>query len=44
MDSFELNKIVGAVLFTGLCLLALNITAEAIFAPREPERRVSKST
>jgi len=39
MDSFEFNKIVGAVLFTGLCLLALNITAEAIFAPHEPEKK-----
>jgi cytochrome c len=38
MDSFEFNKIVGAVLFTGLCLLALNITAEAIFAPHHPEK------
>jgi cytochrome c len=33
MNSFEFNKIVGAVLFTCLALLALNITAEAIFAP-----------
>ena len=39
MDSFEVNKIVGAVLGTGLCILALNITAEAIFAPREPEKK-----
>jgi len=38
MDSFEFNKIVGAVLFTGLCLLALNITAEAIFAPHHPAK------
>ena len=38
MDSFEINKIVGAVLFTGLCLLALNITAEAIFAPHHPAK------
>ena len=38
MDSFEFNKIVGAVLFTGLCLLALNITAEAIFAPNHPAK------
>ncbi|TMJ52450.1 MAG: cytochrome c family protein, partial [Alphaproteobacteria bacterium] len=27
MDSFEVNKILGAVLFTCLVLLALNITA-----------------
>ena len=26
MDSFEVNKIVGAVLGTGLCMLALNIS------------------
>jgi cytochrome c len=38
MDSFEFNKIVGAVLFTGLCLLGLNITAEAIFAPPHPAK------
>jgi cytochrome c len=38
MDSFEFNKIIGAVLFTGLCLLALNITAEAIFAPHHPAK------
>jgi cytochrome c len=36
MNSFELNKILGAVLFTCLCLLALNITAGAIFAPVTP--------
>lgn len=33
MDSFELNKIAGAVLFTCLALLTLNIAAGAIFAP-----------
>jgi cytochrome c len=38
MDSFELNKIIGAVLATCLCVLALNITAEAIFAPVEPAK------
>jgi len=38
MDSLEFNKIVGAVLFTGLCLLALNITAEAIFTPHHPAK------
>ena len=38
MDSFEINKIVGAVLATGLCLVALNITAEAIFTPRHPAK------
>ena len=38
MDSFELNKIAGAVLGTFLCLLALNIVAEAIYAPTEPAK------
>jgi cytochrome c len=32
MDSFEFNKIAGALLATCLALLALNITSEAIFA------------
>jgi cytochrome c len=38
MDSFELNKILGAVLGTCLILLALNITAHALFAPPTPEK------
>jgi cytochrome c len=38
MDSFEFNKIAGALLATCLALLALNITAEAIFAPHHPEK------
>jgi cytochrome c len=38
MDSFEFNKIAGAVLGTGLFLVALNITAEAIFAPHQPAK------
>lgn len=33
MDSFELNKIVGAVLGTSLVLLVTNMTANAIFRP-----------
>ena len=33
MDSFELNKILGAVLGTCLVLLAMNIAAGAIFTP-----------
>src|SRR5262249_56137803 len=36
MDSFELNKILGAILGTCLILLALNIAAGAIFAPDKP--------
>src|ERR1051326_451036 len=38
MDSFELNKILGAVLFTCLVLLALNITAGALFTPEPPKK------
>ena len=33
LDSFELNKILGAILGTGLGLVAINIAAGAIFAP-----------
>ena len=36
MDSFELNKILGAVLGTCLALLSINIAAGAIFAPQKP--------
>jgi cytochrome c len=38
MDSFELNKILGAVLGTCLFLLALNIGAGAVFAPQKPAK------
>jgi cytochrome c len=38
MDSFELNKILGAILFTCLVLLALNITAGALFTEPKPEK------
>jgi cytochrome c len=38
MDSYELNKILGALLFTCLCLLSLNITAEAVFHPPKPAK------
>ncbi|MBI5111352.1 MAG: cytochrome c family protein [Rhodovulum sp.] len=38
MDSYELNKIAGAVLFSGVCLVALNITAGLIFSPEKPEQ------
>jgi cytochrome c len=38
MDSFELNKILGAILGTFLCLLAINIAAGAIFAPAKPAK------
>ena len=38
MNSFELNKILGAILGTCLITLALNIGAGAIFAPEKPEK------
>ena len=38
MDSFELNKILGAVLGTCLALLSLNIAAGAIFTAHNPEK------
>ncbi|MBV9261530.1 MAG: cytochrome c family protein [Pseudolabrys sp.] len=38
MNSFELNKIMGAVLGTCLILLALNITAGALFSPEKPAK------
>ena len=38
MDSFELNKILGAVLATCLGLLTLNIAAVAIFTPGKLEK------
>ena len=38
MDSFELNKIMGAVLATCLFVLSLNIAAGAVFAPPKMEK------
>jgi cytochrome c len=38
MNSFELNKFLGAILATCLCLLAINIAAGAIFAPTKPAK------
>ena len=38
MDSFEFNKIMGAILGTCLALLSINITAGAIFTPQKPEK------
>ena len=38
MDSFELNKILGAVLATCLLLLVTSFTASAIFAPVMPAK------
>jgi cytochrome c len=38
MDSFELNKVLGAILGTCLVLLVMNFTANAVFAPKPPEK------
>jgi cytochrome c len=38
MDSFEINKILGAILGTCLVLLVTSFTAGAIFAPAMPEK------
>lgn len=38
MDSFELNKIVGAVLFTLLVVMSLSIFSEAIYSPAAPAK------
>jgi cytochrome c len=38
MDSFELNKILGAILGTCLVLLVSSFTAGAIFAPVTPQK------
>jgi cytochrome c len=38
MDSFELNKILGAILATCLGVLSINIAAGAIFAPVKPAK------
>src|SRR2546421_262631 len=38
MDSFEINKILGAVLGCCLALLSLNIAAGALFTAHAPEK------
>lgn len=38
MDSYEINKVLGALLFSCLCLLTLNIAAGAVFAPVKPAK------
>ncbi len=38
MDSFEINKAVGAFLFTCLCVLALNIVTGAMFSRPKPAK------
>jgi len=38
MNSFELNKVLGAILATCLIVLSLNIGASAIFSPEKPAK------
>ena len=38
MDSFEMNKVLGAILGTALIVVALNIASGAIFAPEPPAK------
>jgi cytochrome c len=38
MDSFELNKVLGAILGTCMVLLVTSFTAGAIFSPVKPEK------
>ena len=38
MDSFEVNKILGAILGACLVLLITNFTANALFAPQMPAK------
>src|SRR3954449_3936889 len=38
MDSFELNKILGAVLASCLALLVVNFSAQALFSPAKLEK------
>lgn len=38
MDLYEFNKIIGAVLFTLLWVVALNIVAGMVFAPHKPQQ------
>jgi cytochrome c len=38
MDSFELNKIMGAVLGTCLVLMVTNLTAQAVFSPKKIDK------
>jgi cytochrome c len=38
MDSFEINKIIGAILATCLILLVTSFTAGALFSPKLPEK------
>src|ERR1700738_241168 len=42
MDSFELNKILGAILGTCILLLVTSFAAGAIFSPHMPKRPVNE--
>jgi cytochrome c len=38
MDSFELNKIIGAILGTCILVLVTSFAANAVFTPHNPEK------
>ena len=38
MDSFELNKIIGAILGTCILVLVTSFAAQAVFSPKMPEK------
>ena len=38
MSSFELNKLVGAFLATGVLVMVLNIAADAVFTTHQKEK------
>ena len=38
MDSFELNKILGAVLGTCIVVLVMSFTAGSVFSAKQPEK------
>ena len=42
MDSFELNKIIGAVLMTALIVIGINKLSDAIFHVEKPEKSAYK--
>ena len=44
MDSFELNKIIGAVLGTCRCVLVSSFAAGAIFTPKMPDKMAPVAT
>ena len=42
MDSFELNKIIGAVLMTALIVIGINKLSDVIFHVEKPEKSAYK--